>query len=379
MSTSSPSRATGVGIDYQSVHLQDPSKDLLHGLHPTAAGSISPDLDQFLPPLDGRNIYEIDPADYLVDRPDLSPEHFEKNLHKILKLMRKHLGKEFDQTLLGLDIRQVHLASLFDHANQLAQDVSLRKAWARMQPRLVHLKPPSVDSSAKEIRSWLIEHQRTLETLDCFKALDLSGLKLLAIPNQVSFFTQLEELILDNNHIRSLSPAVFSNLKELRRFSIKNNDLKALPARLFVNCTKLWGAAFIDNQIAQIDPNVFEGAVSLEGAYFASNCLISLPPELFRSCPLLEDAFFEGNQITRIPKSLFQRCEGIKQMVFHSNRLREDPGITFPRPLRVAEAASNRMSFPSLISVFVTHFKQHPVQAVTDCFFEPVKDCCVTM
>ena len=91
-------------------------------------------------------------------------------------------------------------------------------------------------SQWKELRTWLIKHQAidtAIKEAAEIKRLDLSGLGLESLPDELGLLNDLVILNLANNKLTEL-PQNFSSLKKLNNLDLRRNYFKKLDRKSVV-------------------------------------------------------------------------------------------------------------------------------------------------
>ena len=113
--------------------------------------------------------------------------------------------------------------SYFEYV-QKAEDEAVVVLWSKLRNRIKVSNPYL--NKAQDIRDLLNMHSNYIQ-LEGFRALDLSGTGIRVIPREIQYFTKLETLALNNNHI-SMIPEFICELP-IRRLSLENNEISRLP------------------------------------------------------------------------------------------------------------------------------------------------------
>ncbi len=130
--------------------------------------------------------------------------------------------------------------------------------------------------------------------------LNLSGLNLLHIPNEVFTLKQLERLSFASNSIQDV-PSEVRYLNRLNTLNLHNNQLHYLPSELG-QLHNLQILDLSDNELIAI-PSELRNLQQLEILKIQKNCLSRLPPELgqLQSLRILD---LSDNQLVTIPAEL---------------------------------------------------------------------------
>lgn len=135
-----------------------------------------------------------------------------------------------------------------------------------------HLKTLDVSSNS-------IQHFPRITSLPALTILNLSHNDIAYLPEEIGILSNLEELILDDNHLTALSKSLFQ-LKKITRLCISNNQLDELPARIYE-------------------------LRSLQFLGLTNNNLRGLPKEIGQ-LPRLLTLALNGNPLCELPYSLCQ-------------------------------------------------------------------------
>jgi Leucine-rich repeat (LRR) protein len=83
------------------------------------------------------------------------------------------------------------------------------------------------------------------------------------VPSELCTIYSLEELVLTNLELTSVSAQCFSNMSNLVRWSMQSNSLVTLPNDLLVGQTKLAEFNVAHNDIADVQPELFQNTASV--------------------------------------------------------------------------------------------------------------------
>jgi len=114
--------------------------------------------------------------------------------------------------------------------------------------------------------------------------------------------TVLEELVLDENEIKSLTPSI-SQLKALKELNLANNQLKALPKTLG-QLAKLEKLVLTSNQI-EVLPDAMEQLSNLFSLSICDNKIRYLPKNI-GNLRELSNFYASNNQLESLPNSFSQ-------------------------------------------------------------------------
>jgi Leucine-rich repeat (LRR) protein len=107
----------------------------------------------------------------------------------------------------------------------------------------------------------------------------LSGVRLESIPSEICAINSVEELILVNLKLPSVSSECFRNLTKLTVLSLNGNELVSLPDDLFYGLHNLVSIQFAYNKLENVQPELFmyiNNTSKLNEVDFSYNRLTSL-------------------------------------------------------------------------------------------------------
>ncbi|MEI6242931.1 MAG: leucine-rich repeat domain-containing protein [Chlamydiota bacterium] len=137
----------------------------------------------------------------------------------------------------------------------------------------------SLHTQAEAVRTWL---RANSETVRAITHLFLSETNLTQIPAEISLFTGLTHLDLENNAIKHIPANIFQGLIHLQWLYLNNNQIQVLP------------------------PTLFQGLIQLQWLYLNNNQIQAFPPTLFQGLTQIQDLDLYNNQIQVLPPTLFQ-------------------------------------------------------------------------
>ena len=150
--------------------------------------------------------------------------------------------------------------------------------------------------------------------------LDLSGLNLGTVPDEVSTLTDLAKLNLDYTQLTAL-PDWLSSLTNLAELRLSGNDLESLPDS-FGSMTSLAGL-FLDNNRLRTLPGILCSLSNLVLLSLDNNQLTTLP-DMLGSLSNLALLSLRGNQLTTLPDVL-SSIPSIRHLFFNNNQLETLP------------------------------------------------------
>ncbi|XP_009694928.1 PREDICTED: platelet glycoprotein Ib alpha chain [Cariama cristata] len=128
-------------------------------------------------------------------------------------------------------------------------------------------------------------------------------------------------LLLNANHLTSLSIAVFLPLTQLQDLDLSDNRLVALHTG--PNLPSLKELILSHNALAALP--TLQGLPVLTRLAMAHNSLVTLAPRAFRSVPRLQDLDLRGNRLRTLPREVFAGLKALKDLDLSDNLLEELP------------------------------------------------------
>ena len=150
--------------------------------------------------------------------------------------------------------------------------------------------------------------------------LDLTGIGLRRVPDEVWTLTDLADLQLSNNKLTALPDAI-GNLKNVERLGLAGNRLRKLPDGIG-NCVRLEGLWAHGNLLRNL-PSTIEQCESVRTLMLAGNRLQYLPPGLGNLADL-EELSVPGNRLGSIPESIVT-CVSLRTIDLHGNAIQKLP------------------------------------------------------
>jgi internalin A len=161
---------------------------------------------------------------------------------------------------------------------------------------IVSLIPLAAQDNAADPYAEALHRIEEVETTGVTK-LDLSSLKLEALPPEIGQLTNLTELDLSGNQLTSLPPEI-GKLTELVALFLQGNQLTSLPPEIG-KLTKLDLLELSANRLTTLPPEIGK-LTMLHRLDLTDNQLTSLPPEIGKLTKLI--SFTIGNnQLTTLP------------------------------------------------------------------------------
>ena len=173
----------------------------------------------------------------------------------------------------------------------------------------------------KKLESYRNEEQQIEHALNTgAKELDLSGEKLIKLPESLKQLTQLKKLNIAYNHLTEL-PDWLGQLSQLKMLNISGNQLTELPDWLG-QLSQLEMLNISGNQLTEL-PDWLGQLSQLRTLDISGNQLTALPVSLSH-LTLLEFFIFDGNQLIELPVWLGQLTQ-LKSLGVANNQLTELP------------------------------------------------------
>ncbi|XP_066264959.1 malignant fibrous histiocytoma-amplified sequence 1 homolog [Branchiostoma lanceolatum] len=188
------------------------------------------------------------------------------------------------------------------------------------------------------IPDFLRNDPRTLKV----SQLHLSVNRMKKIPDGINIFSEVTDVKLDRNKLKSLTPE-FTQLKKIKNLDLGNNIFKTFPAEI-KEFSDLEVLRFSVNQVEEIPPGVFPRLPKLKNLRIGSNKLKSLPEDLV-SLEKLEYLKISSNKFTTFPPQLLQ-LPSIRQVCLSANKITEVPLEFFDKPLELFQAEDNPLQKP---------------------------------
>ena len=152
------------------------------------------------------------------------------------------------------------------------------------------------------------------------KELDLSSLKLSALPPEIGQLENLQQLNLAGNQLTALPPEI-GQVQNLHRLDLGRNQLTALPPEI----GQLQNLRMLDlfgNRLAALPTQIVQ-LQSLRELYVGGNLLTGLSPEIGQLTNL-EQLSLDKNKITALPEELEQLAQ-LRKLYLHGNDALEIP------------------------------------------------------
>lgn len=257
----------------------------------------------------------------------------------------------------GLEAHQLFLAGKWTDVDQIIQEISDEQ-----------IAPLALINQVTEAQSAWSPYLSNPDKEELTR-IDLSGINLHAIPEEISQFSKLEQLYLANNHLKEL-PSTIGQLQKLRELDLSNNELETLSPDIG-KLTAL-EVLYLNNNKINTLPQTIGELRKLEVLEFASNEMDSLPaginqlaaldrllannnhldslPEGFGAFPVLTEMELDSNRLTVLPES-FGQMPQLDELFLSNNQLSALPSsFTRMQSLSVLHLENNKLkNFPEIL------------------------------
>lgn len=206
---------------------------------------------------------------------------------------------------------------------QTVADRNLQIMWAELYSEISMVsatKPPVRTSSAEIIRNWMAEHQEDLARIKVAHLSDEEeSIHLTCLPPEIAYFTNLEELYLDDNHLLAL-PESLAKLRALTTLTLSNNNFIIVPD-VIMQLTQLKELVLRKNHLDTLPENI-ASLQDLELLDVSQNSIDTLPDEIgaLRSLKILN---ISNNQIATLPEAM-KHLTHLEDLYLDHNRIRDD-------------------------------------------------------
>ncbi|VFV28914.1 platelet glycoprotein ib alpha [Lynx pardinus] len=139
-----------------------------------------------------------------------------------------------------------------------------------------------------------LTHLQMDGTLPALETLDVSHNKLRSLPPLGRALPALNTLDASFNELTSLSHSALDGLSQLHELYLRGNKLKTLPPGLLAPTPRLRKLSLADNKLNELPPGLLEGLEELDTLYLQGNWLRTVPKNFFGDL-LLPFAFLHGN------------------------------------------------------------------------------------
>nr|XP_051687618.1 relaxin receptor 1 isoform X6 [Oryctolagus cuniculus] len=200
--------------------------------------------------------------------------------------------------------------------------------------------------------------------------LDCDETNLRAVPSVSSNVT---EMCLQNNRIRSISTHAFRGLHNLIKLYLSHNRITSLKPGVFEDLRRLEWLIIEDNHINRISPLTFYGLNSLILLVLMDNVITRLPDKpLCQHMPRLHWLDLEGNHIHKLRNLTFMSCTNLTVLIMRRNEinhLNENAFIPLQK-LHELDLGSNKLEnlpphvFKDLKELSQLNLSHNPIQEI---------------
>ena len=156
--------------------------------------------------------------------------------------------------------------------------------------------------------------------------LDLSNQNITALlANDFTGLSNLQNLWLYENDLRTLPADVFTDLSSLRTLSLYRNKFRTLPADVFTGLSSLQTLNLDGNRLNNLDANLFADLSSLQTLSLYDNRLTNLPIDVFSGLSSLQTLSLYDNRLTNLPMGVFSDLSSLQTLNLDNNRLTNLP------------------------------------------------------
>ncbi len=156
--------------------------------------------------------------------------------------------------------------------------------------------------------------------------LDLSNQNITALlANDFTGLSNLQNLWLYENDLRTLPADVFTDLSSLQTLSLYRNKFRILPTNVFTGLSSLQTLNLDGNRLNNLDANLFADLSSLQTLSLYDNRLTNLPMGVFSDLSSLQTLSLYDNRLTNLPMGVFSDLSSLQTLNLDNNRLTNLP------------------------------------------------------
>ncbi|SHH92465.1 LPXTG-motif cell wall anchor domain-containing protein [Clostridium collagenovorans DSM 3089] len=190
-------------------------------------------------------------------------------------------------------------------------------------------KDKEIVDSAKEFNKALIsadldiDGDGTVTDTEISKAkgvIALSGKNIKDISRLKNLGSDVTELYLSGNNIKTLPNGIFDNLTNLEKLSLSSNGISELPEGIFDKLTKLEELSLSQNYITELPNGILDNLKNLTSLGFTENKLTKLPDNIFDELTSLTGLFLYDNNIKNIPTSI-GKLKNLTNLSMNKNKI----------------------------------------------------------
>jgi hypothetical protein len=282
------------------------------------------------------------------------------------------------------NLEPAHLQALETALHQAVQDENLMRVWLplvfalqrtglpleslppmapesflNLGTRLV--RPPIDPALLRGIRDFLAE-PNTQAALNAITELDLSGLSLTAIPDElIQLQSHLVELSLSHNNLTSLPEGFLQNAPDLWNLSLFNNHLAFLPLGFLENSRRLEMLRLSGNNLSSLPARFLENS-PIQHLELNNNNLTSLPVGFLENPPQLMFCMLNNNNLNSLPINFLRNAPSLQRLALSDNPFNALPvGFLQEFPLELKMLGLRVNLIEALIPTLPAHFlARHP-------------------
>nr|NGX57016.1 E3 ubiquitin-protein ligase SlrP [Candidatus Anoxychlamydiales bacterium] len=147
----------------------------------------------------------------------------------------------------------------------------------------------------------ILNDQANQAAIQRIQDLDLSGLFLKTLPDELNLFTGLTTLSLWRNNLTALPVGFLNNARVLKTLSLMDNKLETLPVGFLNNATALKNLNLNGTQLTALPIGFLNNATALETLCLNDNKLTALPANFLDDARSLERLWLDNNKLTTLP------------------------------------------------------------------------------
>lgn len=166
----------------------------------------------------------------------------------------------------------------------------------------------------------LTELPEEIASLTQLRSLYLSHNQLTELPEAIASLTQLQSLRLSDNQLTEL-PEAIASLTQLQELNLRSNQLTELPEAI-ASLTQLQSLDLSSNQLTEL-PAAVTSLTQLQTLNLSSNQLTELPAAV-TSLNKLQNLYLLHNQLTELPETIGNLVH-LKELFLLSNKLKTLP------------------------------------------------------
>lgn len=176
--------------------------------------------------------------------------------------------------------------------------------------------PANPIDRAEQIRAFLTDHLEMAASID---TLDLKGLKLTVVPDELRLFTSLKKIDLSDNKLTKLPASFGQAWRGLEECRLDYNSMVTLPEGFGRTWSRLNKFTMVHNKLESL-PEDFGSAWSEIGSLDLNfNQLVRLPQNFGKGWCKCESIAVDSNKLADIPDSLPKRCPELKFLRVRTN------------------------------------------------------------